>query len=332
MSRPGPRGPDLAALAARLRQLSGLTGKTDIQSPAATFPHQPFPALGPAAALGDDAALLPAVATPLLLASEGLDPALVANDPWFAGWCGVLVNLSDIAAMGGTPIAVVNSLWCRSPAQAEQVLAGLRRASEVFGVPVVGGHTNLHSPYDALAVAVLGTAAGPVLSARAARPVDHCHLLIDPNGGFRGASLCWDAATNAEPARLRRQLALMAELAADASVHAAKDISMGGLVGTAAMFCEAAGCGLSLDLAAIQPPDGVELEPWLTCFPSFGFLLAARPDQENRLAERVAACGGLLLARIGTFTAERRLVLEAEGRQETIWRGEAPLTGFGALS
>ncbi len=331
MSRAGAQEPDLASLADRLRQLRGLTGKTDIQPPAATFPHQPFPELGPAAALGDDAALLPPVATPLLLASEGIDPALVAVDPWFAGWCGVLVNLSDIAAMGGTPIAVVNSLWCRSPAQAEPVLAGLRRASEVFGVPVVGGHTNLHSPYDALAVAVLGTAAGPVLSARAARPGDHCHLLIDPNGGFRGDSLCWDAATDAEPARLRRQLALMAELAADASVHAAKDISMGGLVGTAAMFCEAAGCGLRLDLAAIHPPTGVALEAWLTCFPSFGFLLAAQPDQEGRLAERVAACGGLLLARIGTFTAERRLVLEAVGRQETIWRGEKPLTGFGAL-
>ena len=332
MSRAGAQEPDLASLADRLRQLRGLTGKTDIQPPAATFPHQPFPELGPAAALGDDAALLPPVATPLLLASEGIDPALVAVDPWFAGWCGVLVNLSDIAAMGGTPIAVVNSLWCRSPAQAEPVLAGLRRASEVFGVPVVGGHTNLHSPYDALAVAVLGTAAGPVLSARAARPGDHCHLLIDPNGGFRGDSLCWDAATDAEPARLRRQLALMAELAADASVHAAKDISMGGLVGTAAMFCEAAGCGLSLDLAAIHPPAGVALEPWLTGFPSFGFLLAARPDQERRLAQRVASCGGLQLERVGTFTQERRLVLEEAGQQEEIWRAEAPLTGFGALS
>ena len=67
MSHPEAPDPPLAALAARLRRLSGLTGKTDIQSPAATFPHQPFPALGPAAALGDDAALLPAVATPLPL-------------------------------------------------------------------------------------------------------------------------------------------------------------------------------------------------------------------------------------------------------------------------
>ncbi len=181
-------------------------------------------------------------------------------------------------------------------------------------MPVVGGHTNLRSPYDALAVAVLGMAAGPVLSARAARPGDHCHLLIDPAGAFRGSSLCWDAATAAEPARLRRQLALLAELAAGGCVHAAKDISMGGLVGTAAMFCEAAGCGLSLDLEAIQPPAGVALEAWLTCFPSFGFLLAARPEQESRLAERVAACGGLRLERVGSFSEERRLVLR-RGRE-----------------
>jgi selenophosphate synthetase-related protein len=124
----------------------------------------------------------------------------------------------------------------------------------------------------------------------------------------------------------------MAALAADGSVHAAKDISMGGLVGTAAMFCEASGCGLSLDLGAIQPPVGVALEPWLSCFPSFGFLLAARPEQEQRLGERVAACGGLLLARVGTFTAERRLVLKQADRQEEIWRGDGPLTGFVALS
>ena len=43
MSRAGAQEPDLASLADRLRQLRGLTGKTDIQPPAATFPHQPFP-------------------------------------------------------------------------------------------------------------------------------------------------------------------------------------------------------------------------------------------------------------------------------------------------
>ena len=40
-----------------------------------------------------------------------MHPGLVEEDPWFAGWSGVLVNLSDIAAMGGRPLALVNSVW-----------------------------------------------------------------------------------------------------------------------------------------------------------------------------------------------------------------------------
>jgi selenophosphate synthetase-related protein len=84
-----------------LRRTSGLLAKRDIRSAAATFYHQPFPQLGLAGMLGDDAAVLPAQSGQLLLACEGMNPELVEEDPWFAGWSGVLVNLSDIAAMGG---------------------------------------------------------------------------------------------------------------------------------------------------------------------------------------------------------------------------------------
>ena len=94
-----------------LRRASGLLAKRDIRSAAATFCHQPFPQLGLAGMLGDDAAVLPAQAGQLLLACEGMHPGLVEEDPWFAGWSGVLVNLSDIAAMGGRPLALVNSVW-----------------------------------------------------------------------------------------------------------------------------------------------------------------------------------------------------------------------------
>jgi len=156
----------------------------------------------------------------------------------------------------------------------------MRVAAETFAVPMVGGHTNLHSPYNALSVAVLGSAPGPVLSARAARPGDLCHLLINTRGRFHRHYPFWDAATDADPVRLRRHLALLVELAAARLVHAAKDISMGGLVGTAVMFAEAAGCRLELDLATLQPPEGWSRRPGLTCFPSFGYLLAwSHPDQ-----------------------------------------------------
>ena len=329
----GAQSPTLAALVQRLKESAGLASKRAIQAPAGRFAHQPFAHLGPAAALGDDAALLPAAAAPLLLACEGLHPGLVEEDPWFAGWSGVLVNLSDIAAMGGRPLALVNSLWAHGEGPAQALLDGMVRACEVFGVPMVGGHTNLHSPYTALSVAVLGTAPGPVLSARAARPGDRCVLLVNTSGRFYRHYPFWDGATSAEPALLRAHLELLVQLAAQGLAHGAKDISMGGLVGTAVMFAEAAGCRLELDLAAIKPPSGVELEAWLACFPSFGFLLAVAPAQRAALQAWIAPYPDLLCAEIGAFASgASELVLHQGGQRHTFWQGQEPLTGFGALA
>ena len=63
-----------------LRLHSGLLAKRDIQPAAGMFCHQPFPQLGAAGMLGDDAALLPRQNGQLLLACEGMHPGLVEED------------------------------------------------------------------------------------------------------------------------------------------------------------------------------------------------------------------------------------------------------------
>jgi len=325
-----PDFPDLAALAQRLSHLEGLRGKRDIQAPARHFAHHPFPELGAAAALGDDAALVPAAPGPLLLACEGLHPQLVAEDPWFAGWSAVLVNLNDIAAMGGRPLALVNSLWSQGPESAQALLEGMAFACDKFGVPMVGGHTNLQSPYSALSVAVLGTAPGPVLSARLARPGQLCCLLAHHGGAFHRHYPFWDAATQADPGRLRAHLELLVQLAGAGVAKAAKDVSMGGIAGTAVMLAEAAGCRLELDLDAIEPPAGVALEAWLTCFPSYGYLLAVEASAVADLAAAVAPHPGLWCGPIGRLLEGPASVeLIQAGDRSTLWPGDAPLTGFG---
>jgi len=320
---------ELAALAQRLRRHPGLLAKRDIQPAAGAFAHQPFPGLGAAAALGDDAALLPAVGGALLLACEGLHPELVREDPWFAGWSGVLVNLSDIAAMGGRPLALVNSLWSQGGPSAGQLLAGMGEACDRFAIPMVGGHSNLSSPYEALSVAVLGVLEGPPLSARAARADDELWLLADPRGAFHRHYPFWDAATGAPPERLRDQLALLPDLARLGLCHAAKDVSMGGIAGTAVMFAEAASLALEIDLAAVPRPEEVAEEAWLTCFPSFGFLLAVSPLRSSALRDHLLLVPELLAAPIGHFApGDPSLVLQRQGERRIVWDGQERLTGF----
>jgi len=145
---------DLQALAQTLRASRSLAAKADIGpamqrlglSGSSTVP------------VGDDCAALPDGEGHLLLAIEGFMNEFVAADPWFAGWCGVMVNISDVAAMGGRPIAVVDAIWSEGEENASVMLDGMRAAAERFGVPIVGGHTNVRTDRSQLSVAILGRA------------------------------------------------------------------------------------------------------------------------------------------------------------------------------
>ena len=230
----------------------------------------------PSAAIlvGDDCAAIADGDGHLLVAIEGFLNAFVAADPWFAGWCGVMVNISDIAAMGGRPLAVVDAVWADGEGSAAAILDGMRAASDAYGVPIIGGHTNLHNPQAQLAVAVVGRAGFQLLTSFDARPGDALIAAIDHRGAYREPFDNWQAALGAPCERLRGDLALLPQIAERGLARAAKDISQGGIPGTAAMLAEASGVAIDIDLDAIEPPRGVALERWLKTFPSFGFLLS----------------------------------------------------------
>ena len=264
-------------------------------------------ALAQAVGVGDDCAAITDGDGYLLFAIEGFMEDFVQAQPWFAGWSGVMVNLSDIAAMGGRPIAVVDALWSDGAAPGAQVLQGLAAASQRYGVPIVGGHSNNRAPRGQLAVAVLGRAKR-LLTSFNARPGDTLVMAIDLRGAYEEPNPFWNAATTAPAARLRADLELLPALAEDGLADAAKDISMAGAVGTALMLIECSKVGAIIDVAAIPRPAGVPLQRWLQTFPSFGFVLSVRPDKLPAVLERFAA-RGIAAASVGEVTSTRQLWL-----------------------
>jgi uncharacterized protein len=259
------------ALVASLRASRGIAAKADIGVVA-----ERLGLVGARVAVGDDCAAIPDRDGHLLFAIEGFMNEFVAADPWFAGWCGVMVNLSDIAAMGGRPIAVVDALWAHGDAVAGQILDGLSAAAQAYGVPIVGGHTNLRNPQAQLAVAILGRAGPRLLTSFDARPGDRLVIACDHRGRYREPFDNFQAALDAPPERIRADLALLPELAERGLARAAKDISQGGIIGTALMLAESSGVSIDIDLDAIVPPPSVELARWLRTFPSFGYLIAVK--------------------------------------------------------
>ena len=320
----------LPELAEHLRSALGVQQKREIQAAARHLP----PALGgpwgkAEVRLGDDCAAIPDGEGYLLLAAEGMWPELVAREPRFAGYCAVLVNVSDVYAMGGRPLAIVDALYASDAPSAEPIWAGMADAAARLGVPVVGGHTNLHSPYPALAAAVLGRARR-LLTSFDAHAGDELIAAFDLRGRMHGRYPFWNASTEAPPERLQADYQLLPQLAEDGVAAAGKDISMGGVVGTAVMLLEASGVGATLSLEAMPRPPGIPWESWLLAFPSYGFLLSVAPARSGQALAAFAA-RGIAAAVVGRVDGSRRLTLCAGAERATLWDlNQAPLTGFGS--
>lgn len=313
---------DVAALAAILAAHPHVAGKRDIDVACDALgltqdsPGRP----------GDDAAAIPDGDGWHLMATEGFMNDFVASAPWFAGWCAVMVNLSDILAMGGRPTAVTNALWAPDAAIAREILRGMKDASDTYGIPIVGGHTNLRTQHPQLAAAIWGRAKSLITSFDA-QPGDMLIASADQRGAYAGDSSNFPAFLNAPRARLRLEMEILPTLAEDGLVTAGKDISQGGIAGTALMLAECSGVGLVLDPAQITAPDA-DLARWMTAFPSFGFLLSAKPEHAAAVLDRFHA-HNIRADVIGHVTQGSALTLTDGITQHLIWdHAAAPYLGL----
>ncbi|MDH6546045.1 MSMEG_0567/sll0787 family protein [Streptomyces sp. SAI-041] len=239
--------------------------------------------------VGDDGAPVPG--TDVIAACDAIVPSMVERDPEWAGWCAVLVNANDLAAMGAAPLGLLDAVGARDAAHAARVLAGLTRAAQAYDLPVLGGHTQLGVP-AALSVTALGRTDRPVPGG-GGRPGHAVHLTADLGGdwrpGYRGRQ--WDSTSHRRTAELRT----MTGAVAAARPAAAKDVSMAGIAGTLGMLAEASGCRALLDVAAVPRPGAATVGDWFTCFPGFAMLTADEPGAPPLLAGPAtgAVCGKL---------------------------------------
>ena len=275
----------------------------------------PAASLGGPGFVGDDGAPVPG--SDLIAACDAILPAMLDADPEWAGWCGVLVNLNDLAAMGAAPVGLLDAVAGRDAGTVKRVVNGLRSAADAWGVPILGGHTQLGVP-AALAVTALGRTAAPVPGGGGRRG-DELSLTADLSGGWRpGTTTQWDSTSH----RTGGELRAMGRLVADAAPRAAKDVSMAGIVGTVGMLAEASGTGAELQVAAVPTPIGASTGDWLTCFPGFAMVTADAPGT-TRMANPLAST-----AAIGRLTAALGVRLVWPDGEVTV-AVPGPVTGLG---
>lgn len=320
----------LPALALALRERAELSYKKDIQMISSVLPQRSRSSWfqdGTPIENGDDCAALPLGDEYVLFAAEGMQSDFVRADPWFAGFCAVMVNVSDVCAMGGRPWAITDVLYA-GRGDTRRVLEGMQAASHTFGVPIVGGHTTRVSTDTLLSAAVIGRARR-LITSYDAKPGDLIVHAVDLRGSYRGEGGNFNAATTATPENLRAALSVLPELAEAGLVRAGKDISMAGLCGTLLMLLECSGVGARLDLDRVPAPSDADPLRWLMAFPSYGYVLCARPGDAPRVCAAFEERG--VSARVvGEITETKTLRLHAGDQTVPYWDlSRDALTGFG---
>ena len=265
---------------------------------------------------GDDAAAIPDGNSWKLIAMEGFMNEFVESEPWFAGWCSVMVNLSDIIAMGGRGLAMTNAIWAPDKVYAEKILGGMREASETYNIPIVGGHTNLKTDRPQLAATILGRA-DVLITSFDASPGEALVVISDQRGSYVGESKNFASFIGVNPKRLQKDNEILPALAEKKLISSGKDISQGGIIGTSIMLAESSGVGIEIDPLALKCPDD-NLEKWMTAFPSFGFLLSVN---EENLSEVLSAFQNRSIdaRKVGRITDGTSVNLVENDNRHLVW-------------
>jgi len=273
---------------------------------------------------GDDGAVVdvsdggsPADATGasrVVACGEALLPAFVAADPYGAGVAAVLTNVNDLAAMGATPIAVLDTI-VGSTALAREALRGMRDACGWYDVRLIGGHLTVHQGTPALSAFGVGRA-GPVLSLTNVAAGQSLVVAVCTAGRMR-SDFPFFRSFDERGRDLAGDVRVLADLAASGACVAAKDISMAGLVGSLAMLLEWSGLGVTVDLDTVPRPVSVPMRDWLTCFPAFGFLLCCPPGRATETVDTFHQ-RGLDAAVVGEIDASGVLAIHWGGSRADV--------------
>ncbi len=213
---------------------------------------------------GDDAAVYRLNAEQAIIATTDFFTPIV-DDPRDFGRIAATNALSDVYAMGGTPIfalALVGMPVDKLPVETvQEILAGGASVCAEAGIPVAGGHS-IDSPEPIYGLVALGLVhPDRVLRNVGARAGDRLILTKALGVGIQGAALKRGELSGEHYAAMVASTTQINVLGADmpaiAGVHALTDVTGFGLLGHALEMVRGSALGLRIDFAALPILPGV---------------------------------------------------------------------------
>lgn len=190
----------------------------------------------------------------------------IVDDPFDFGRIASANAISDVYAMGGTPLMAISILgWPvdKLPAEAaREVLEGSRSVCSEAGIALAGGHS-IDSPEPIFGLAVTGTV--PVAKLKrndTARPGDRLYLTKPLGVGILSTARKMGILKNGHERTARDtmiKLNRLGELLRDLEgVHALTDVTGFGLLGHLSEICRGSGTSAEIDFEAVPLLSGLD--------------------------------------------------------------------------
>ena len=309
---------DLDALVRSIRNHPGVIRKKSISEVVHFMPligHDKI-----LASYGEDCAVLEFNDSVLLLAADGIMEPLMKTSPYYAGYYSVLVNINDIAAMGGIPMAMVDTISMKDLKICAQVMRGVAVAVKKFGVPIVGGHTHPDCGYHAIDIAILGSAGkDEVIYSHTAEVGDDIIFAMDTVGSYPDAlPYAWDTTTNKQDQLVRDQVMVMNRISKKGLVNSGKDMSNPGSVGTLGMLLETSGKGGSVDLDRVPKPADSNFTQWIMAYQGCGFVVTCPPENSEEIINMFSKVE-IMASVVGKIDDSNRLTISSEDQSSTVF-------------
>jgi len=259
----------------------------------------------------------------------------IVDDPYAFGRIAATNALSDVYAMGGTPVSALNlvayPLETLGPDVLREILRGGADAVAAAGASIVGGYS-IDDPEPKYGLAVTGIVDPRAVLTNAGGVAGDTLVLTKPLGA--GAVATAAKRGLADDGLIARATEVMCELNRDgaaaaraAGAHALTDVTGFGLIGHLLEICRGSEVGATIDFARIPLHPGVadlaregivtgaSARNWAGCGESVSL---ARPDDavERALLTDPQTSGGLLVACAPDAVDEVLRVFRAEGFAE----------------
>jgi selenide,water dikinase len=236
----------------------------DLRPIVASLPRPTDPRVLVAADTADDAGVVQL--TPDLAIVQTVDFFTpIVDDPYAFGRIAATNALSDVYAMGGRPVSVLNlvayPLATLGPDVLREILRGGADAASAAGAAVVGGHS-IDDPEPKYGMAVTGVVAPDAVLTNAGGQAGDALVLTKPLGAGAVATAIKRGLADAD--LVARAVTVMttlndraAEQARAAGAHALTDVTGFGLLGHVHELAAASGVAAEIDATAVPAIDGV---------------------------------------------------------------------------